>query len=314
MDNPTSKLRRVGIGSVIQVRSDTEATEAPIRKAVRVVLPPEAGRGEGWADELPFHSIGGPLVIDASALTLVEPLFVARLGACIDFNAGNGHTVEVLPPCQRDVANHLSRMGLLEGLPADCTFPLKPVGALDQQDVLVPLTRIGAKREVDSLAERLSGLLRGQLGSDAEATEPLVTGLGELAGNAAEHGRSSFGAYVAAQSYEPTRCVLSVGDLGVGVRRHLESVVGASASDEDALAQALRPGVSGAGGRGRGTGLPDLIDTLRGAELPEASLRIWSGRGRLSVSLRHGRVASRCERPCRPATPGTWVVLSLSAE
>lgn len=48
-----------------------------------------------------------------------------------------------------------------------------------------------------------------------------VMATSELADNAVIHGRNEVGAYVAAQRYKTTRCVLSIGDLGVGIPEHL---------------------------------------------------------------------------------------------
>ncbi len=171
-------------------------TRSPDPGIAQVVLPPEAGRGGRWAEELPFRDLGSSVEIDASALTFAEPLFAARLAACIDFHSERGATIEVIPPGRREVANYLSRLGLHRHLSSNCVFPLREVAARDRRDVLIPLTRLRSRHDIEPLAEELLALLQAQLGKGSEAIDPLVSGLGELASNAAEHGSSPFGVYL----------------------------------------------------------------------------------------------------------------------
>ena len=85
----------------------------------------------------------------------------------------------------------------------------------------------------------------------------------ELAGNAAEHSLSEYGAFVAAQAYGQLQEIeIAVADVGIGIRAGLG--LAEAPSDEAAIRAALREGVTGrrdAGGRlsEGGFGLPTAV-------------------------------------------------------
>lgn len=280
-----------------------------------VALPRDAGHGGRWADELPFIAdCCDELVLDLTRLDFAEPLFNVRLAACLDRQAGAGRRVCVLPPSNQHVANYMSRMAVDAGLPAGCDFRLPRVIARDRRDVLIPVTRLTTVEEVEPLGERFADLLAGrQLSRTARGVaDALVLSLSELCDNAATHGHSAFGAYVAAQRYKGSRTVLAIGDQGVGIPAHLRRTRRNLLDDGPALAWATERGVSGTADPDRGEGYGAILATLGNIAPPRAALHIWSARGRLSLALSHGIVSQRAGRTVAETTPGAWVVVEIS--
>lgn len=280
----------------------------------KVVLPTDAGHTGRWADELPFElESGADVVLDLSRMDFVEPFFNARLAASLDRLAGTARRVRVVPPANPHVVNYMARMGIAAGLPRNCELNLPQVAARDRRDVLIPVTRLHDVDEVEPVAESFADLLEAQFGvMRADIGSALVLSLSELCDNAMTHGWSSYGAYVAAQRYQGTRAVLAIGDQGIGIPAHIRRTHRTLRDDGPALARATERGVSGTPDPDRGEGYRAIFATLCKLALPHASLRIWSGAGRLNLSLVRGEVALRSARTVPQTTPGAWVSIELS--
>jgi hypothetical protein len=141
--------------------------------------------------------------------------------------------------------------------------------------------------------------------------------IGELCDNAVSHGRSEHGVYVAAQRYQSTRCVLAIGDLGMGIPEHLRRQHPQLIDDGDAIAEATKQGVTGVAGaeaQHRGNGYYHLVDEMQTTQIPIGLLRIWSGSGRFSLAMADGRQTMRRGRSTDEPTRGTWVRLELATE
>lgn len=292
-------------------RTDEQATVGQ-----HITVQSGAGRRGQWAEQLPFD-VGRrePLTLDLQSLDFAEPLFNVRLTASLHRQAASGRDVRVLAPSDPQVVNYMARMGIGTGLPACCNFVLPSVVPHDRRDVLIPVTHLERVEEVEPLAERFADLLAAQLGQDASGVaDTLVLSLAELCDNAATHGQSPYGTYVAAQRYQATRTVLAIGDQGIGIPSHLRRKRRSLLDDGPALALATERGVSGTLDPDRGEGYGAILATLRRLRLPQATLRIWSGGGRLNLVLVHGEVSHRAAQTVPEETPGAWVVIDLSTK
>jgi hypothetical protein len=127
------------------------------------------------------------------------------------------------------------------------------------------------------------------------------------------HGRSDVGVtYVTAQRYEQRRCVLAIGDLGIGIPEHMRRAFPELTDAEDAIREATKEGVTATGNPHRGIGYQWVIDGMKEANIPVGALRVWSGRGRFRVEVRDGTQVRRDAWAVERPTVGTWVRLELS--
>jgi hypothetical protein len=260
-----------------------------------------------------------PLPLDLSNLNFVDPLFLVRLRAFLDWHAGRGHEIVVERPKSAHVRNYLARMGVCDQLPAGCTFDVGQVAAKPHPDVLIPLTHMHNRNDATALDEAVADLLGAQFtGKLARCGDAFTMTIGEICDNAVSHGASEHGVYVAAQRYQSKRCVLAIGDLGIGIPKHLRRQHPHLTDDGDAIAEATKQGVTGVPGaeaQHRGNGYYHVVDEMQTTQIPSGLLRVWSGYGRFSLAMTDGRQTMRRgwstddERTC-----GTWVRLELATK
>lgn len=263
----------------------------------------------GWCcDELRFEAPPAAVELDLTDLTFVGPLFLVRLRAWLDHHAIHGATVTVRPPADRSVANYMSRMHVTAGLPKEVTFPLPVVRENPRGDRLIPLTRLAADGS-DDFDDLLGDLLRADdMRHAGFLAEPVIETAQEMVNNAVAHGANDVGAYVAAQRFEdrgtdlPHRCVLAIGDVGIGMAEHLRRGDQGRGSDNATIAHGMTEMVSGTGDPHRG----------RGYEVPFDVARVASAWVDLRVRANAGWVTRRNDRPPVPLAElapcaGTWV-------
>ena len=291
----------------------TQAPTSPI-----VVLPGyTSGRGSSWGSALPLRPApdGADLRLDLSDLGFVEPLFLLRLRAFIDWHSLRGHAIHIIPPSNFGVRNYLVRMGVFDDLPEGCSCDAGMITGTNRKDVLVELTRMTSPMAVEELDYRLQELLGAHFpGNSARLAAAFIVATGELADNATTHGRNDVGAYVAAQRYQTTRCVLAIGDLGVGIPEHMRSAYPALVDDGLAILEATKEGVTAAESgerKHRGIGYATMIEKMVSTSVAQGSLRVWSGHGRLDLEVQGGLVVKRETNTVDRATVGTWVRVEL---
>jgi hypothetical protein len=252
------------------------------------------------------------VTIDLGAVRFASPTLALRLAASEAVHKAAGEPFKLLPPADRRVRAYLARAGLAEQM------GVEPHS--EAADVLVPITRIeprseGVEATVRGLQEAIKFLPNGLVVSK----EALVLALSELGGNACSHGENPHGTFILAQRLGPSRLVLAVGDIGVGIPTHLGAALGANgrAGEGKLIAKALEPGVTGVRDASpeekRGSGLPRLLETIRDLGMPAAELSIWSGVGRVSVRMRSQPAPRRSVVNVGSKTPGTWTEVVLAS-
>ena len=242
------------------------------------------GAKDGWQAPLPLKSHEKSILIDARSLRFAVPTFLLRLRAFVEWHLERGHEVSVLAPANESVATYMTRMGVSAGLPPETFVGLPQVEAGDSE-VLVPITQLREFQEVDELGERIYQLFLGHSEVDVKVfASAMHMAASELCANAVEHGANPLGCYIAAQRYERPhrRTVLALGDLGVGIPKHMaRQFPDLDSSHRRALRKALREGVTATGKEERGIGFTCVIEEAMASRMRYATLDIHSGTARL---------------------------------
>jgi hypothetical protein len=264
----------------------------------------------GWVEELSFpRADAASVVIDASAIVQPGPLLLIRLAAVACDCAIRSVPCTVVPP-NETVARYMSEMGLGAVLPDPPALDLPPPPDDPVDDALMPVTRIVSQRDADELDDQFERLFEERfIGPYGPLMQPFHQAFSELTDNATTHGTSEIGTLVSAQRYQGNRCVLVIGDGGIGIPEHLRRQHEFE-SDPEALELAIREGVSGTGEVHRGIGYHHIGQTIEQLEVPRAAVRIWSGEARLTMLFRHG-ASTYVEAEAAPRTRGTWIRVEL---
>ncbi len=226
------------------------------------------------------------ITLDLSEVAFVCPLDLVAIAAWSTSLPAERRGEVVLPASP--TASYLERMELLKFLRAEGWIVPRPetLPWEDLPDRLLEVTSLADPEAVDILADRLPRLWAGLTG-DPKRSRALHFAFGELSDNAATHSGAA-PILVAAQRYtgatspHPARLELAVADAGVGIPEHLRGNPRYTHLEDDAeaIAEALRPGVSGTRDR-RGYGFFDVLREM--SEVGPGSLFIVSGDAALSV-------------------------------
>jgi hypothetical protein len=259
---------------------------------------------------------GEAVVLDLRSVEFVEPAGLCGLAALLEYLVLRCEEVGIALS-GRDVAAYLERMDFFR-LFAGRVRTNVDVAVLEERrrhnpGTLQELINFHTEEEIPGIIERISEILENQ-GYRLRERVAICSTLSEVCANAAEHGASPFGAYVAVQAYHhivsgPRRrgeeVLVAIADGGVGVRETLSrnpAYAEHTTTDNDALRHALEMGVSGTGEIGRGGGLA-LVAMI--AARSGGSLSLRSGTGRVTV------YESRKNSRNVPLFPGTFVRVSL---
>lgn len=253
----------------------------------------------------------GEFVVDTRLLSFATPLELTAITALAHSHAAEGERVRLLLPDDPAVVTYLERMDLLSRLPDQCKSDrlVRARGRADRSGSLLEITPIRSPHEGAVAGERVFGVVRASLGDRLGKLAFKV--VGELIDNAASHGKSKTGSFVAAQVYpRQRRLEFAVCDTGIGILEHLKGnpLHQDLERDQEALARALEPGVTGEP-EYRGNGLPDLLDMAGSAGLTRLLIR--SGDGSLNA-VRGVPGPTTRTRPVPDLVKGTWAWLRVT--
>ncbi len=213
-------------------------SELVVTETTSVVrLSRDGGVNPLWGEGIALHDeYPAEIVLDLGAIEFIDPITLIRLRGLIDLTCTAGCTVAIISPRCTVMRSYLEWMRLGADLPTSCTSDLQTLDSPESSKVLIPVTRLGSTTDVVELERMLEDLYLAYFeGPLALLADAFTRTIGEISDNATTHGRSSFGgAYVAAQRYSNKRCVIAVGDLGIGIAAHMGQVY-ASLDDEDHL-------------------------------------------------------------------------------
>lgn len=178
----------------------------------------------------------------AADCRIVHPLIAVAVASVVD--EAHSHEAAVTTFVEgSDAAVAMSRIGLAKHLRTDVIGDEEPAGTL------VPMTRVRSEEHVDDVMTDVMPLLH----APKTQAEILRYVLSELVRNVLEHARSPTGAYIAATyDRDNDRVAIGVADAGCGVFDSMQRHHAVS-NDAEAIAHALRPGISGTTARVGGT-------------------------------------------------------------
>lgn len=251
--------------------------------------------------------------IDLTRVTFVCPFDLVALAVWSGLVPAHHRGTVLLP--ESDTASYLERMNLLRLLRANGWRV--PDAEEEERELLVhkllEVTELADVWAVEDLGDKLPQLFAGKT-KDQGRSRALHFAFGELCDNAATHSEGT-PIYVAAQRYTgatsggPARLELAVADGGIGIPTHLRRNPGYSQvdADEDAVALALKPGVTGTRDR-RGYGFHDVI--REASAVGSGDLMIYSAGAAAHVPF--GQIGRRRRfRKLQTAVPGTWIQIRV---
>jgi anti-sigma regulatory factor (Ser/Thr protein kinase) len=255
----------------------------------------------------------GIVILDLSDVTFVCPLdLVAIAGWSTSLSADQRGEVRLPTSPTGSYLERMNLLGLLRSqgwtVPLPETLPWE-----DLPDRLLEVTSLDDPDAVEVLGDRLPRLWSGRTG-DPKRSKALHFAFGELSDNATSHSGAA-PIFVAAQRYtgatspHPARLELAVADPGVGIPEHLRRnpEYAGLEDDAEAIAEALRPGVSGTRDR-RGYGFFDVLREM--SEVGSGDLFVVSGGAAMSVPFgTTGR--RRRKRTLGGAIRGSWLQVRL---
>lgn len=211
------------------------------------------------------------------------------------------------------MATYMARMQIDRGLPDGTFVGLPEVSAQEDSNVLIAIKQLREFSDVDELGEKLVPFFLAHSDDIAVFANAMHLGVSELCGNAVEHGANDLGCYVAAQRYERPhrRTVLALGDLGVGIPKHMRKRYRSLSSDRRALRQAVKEGITATGKPERGIGFSSLMEGALGPQMRYATLDIHSGNAKLKHSVREGDFEPITKTWPAPYKIGTWATFEL---
>jgi anti-sigma regulatory factor (Ser/Thr protein kinase) len=235
-----------------------------------------------------------------------------RLRAFVEWHQIKGREVEVRCPESTAAANYFARMHMADGLPPGTFRGLPTIHESDQGNVLIPVTQLMTPRDVDVFNDALLSIIQEHVTDVAMLEDAISMAIAELCGNAVDHGVNRLGCYVAAQRYEGRRyrrTVIALGDLGIGIPRHMRRRHGAM-PDTEVVRLALNEGVTGTDNPNRGNGFYWVMDAARQSHLRMARLQVRSGRAKVLRSMGATGKIRTITREVKNKT-GTWITLEL---
>lgn len=261
-------------------------------------------RDHGYATELDADIPDASEVkLDASALTSLHPLFAVRFALWIERQQQAGRHVRIEVP-RESTAKHQFEAFCLG----------KPIASIqdgvgtDDREVIIRPTRLSELTEVDDLADRLLQPLIDHFDDVAVVRDSILMAISELCQNGVEHGSSSSGCVVAASRGEVngmSRVMLGIGDLGVGIPRHIRQSRPDLVVDEHAIGEALKEGVSGTNRKDRGFGFSWVLKETLSSAATSAEMYIRAGEGTFRREIIDARLKDHGWRTA--STPGTWI-------
>ena len=278
-----------------------------------VRLPVDSGINRRWGEAIALHDgCLGEILLDLSETAFIDPMSLIRMRALIDLSSARGINVKIVSPRIAVVRSYLEWMHLATDLPTSCASDLKTFDAPGSSKILIPVTRLRTTTDVTDLERTLEGLYLAYFeGPLAFLADAFTWTIGEICDNATTHGKSSVGgSYLAAQRYGNSRCIIAVGDLGIGIAAHMRQVY-PNLDDETAIRLATKGGESGTGDPQRGFGYQYVIDGIKNKRIQSGELSIWSGRSRCRLLARGGLQARRRAWAIDESTNGTWVRVEL---
>lgn len=258
---------------------------------------------DGWREDFPLaHELPDTIEIDCSRLELpIHPMFAVRLRVFTDWHREQGREVALRLPNDAAASRAFKAMSIDP-----------EVESTEEDDAVMPVTRIKEFLEVEEVAGRTQQILEYQLPDVSSLGQAAFMAVSELCGNAIDHGYNSLGAYAAVRRVvEPRRQVsIAISDLGMGVPEHIRQCYPEWSDDGWAIAHATKEHVSGTNDPHRGIGFSAVLEAALTSALHAAQMNILSASGFCRLQT----VQEDRKTEVLPATRfrrGTWITFDL---
>lgn len=239
-------------------------------------------------------------ILDFTGVVHLKPYAVA-LAVAVARRLGTAD-LQVLAPTDATARDHLIRLGVPTALGADW-------GDAARRASNVPL-QIVTNRPSSDFSYRAAALLAAEFpgGLSVGITARIADSIDEVVLNALAHSESSIGCVVVGQAFPGSQCIeIAIVDLGITIRGHLSRRFPSLATDDTAIQEAVKEGVTGTppgsvnrlGDPNSGVGLSELRDFVAATG---GELSILSG---VSLVCFGERVST--QSLVGPAFPGTLV-------
>lgn len=263
----------------------------------------KGGGDGGWRDDFPLnHELPAEIAIDCSRLRLpIQAMFALRARVFIDWHTEHQRKVRITAPAEPEARRVFEAMAI------------DPGKAVEQQDdAIVPVTRLTEFDDVESVAARTQEIIEYQLPDVSPLGQATFMAVSELCGNAIDHGRNDLGAYAAVMRFsEPRRKVsIAISDLGLGIPEHIRQSYPEWSDDGWAIAHATDERVTGTNNPHRGFGFSSVFEAALTSSLHAARMDLLSANGFCRVQL----VQEKRKVEVFPAARfrrGTWIAYDL---
>jgi anti-sigma regulatory factor (Ser/Thr protein kinase) len=284
--------------------------------ATPILLTRNPGGEDGYRHNLPLeHDLDLPIIVDASRVETLHPMFAVRLRMFIDWHLAAGHELRVVSPADARAVALYTDMRVFAELPED-VVRLAPSQTTSEPSVL-PVRHLASFHDAEDAAEAATEVLAQQAAPLAIWGDAMHMAMGELCDNALQHGANDLGAYVAADRIQRggRQFRLVVADLGIGIPEHIRAYHPEWLDDTAAIGRALVRGVTGTGDPHRGNGFAEVFDVALENQLirqmSSALIDIRAGKGRVSVELVGGE--KKVVPMGGPGRRGTWITYTVTS-
>nr|WP_314141082.1 hypothetical protein [uncultured Rhodococcus sp.] len=270
-----------------------------------LLVPVERGLSEGTAMRYSAPSSPDCAVLDLSGAGFVDPFGLVVIASLAEAAVREGKEVDLRLPLNKSVRSYLARVHLkdaMDSLSIDCA--LEEVNEHSVGDRMLELTRFKQDEGVEELGGAVHRIFHEQ---NPQEAKDLYNGITEAALNACDHsGRD--GGWAALQQYDRQdgrrEVSFAVADSGVGLRGSLAPKHFVS-TDREAIALAVKRGITSTDDSGRGLGLDTIVTRAR---VRKGHVRIWSGRSSAHTGVPAGSLYPQ-DHGC--SFPGTVVYATL---
>jgi hypothetical protein len=242
-------------------------------------------------------------VLDASDLIGLHPLLAVRLALWLDGLKASNARIAITEPHDASTRRLFQAFRLGEEVGGIATAL-----ADDDPEIIIRPTRLTGLTEVDLLADKMVQPLVDHFDDAAVVRDAILMAISELCQNAVEHGANPAGCGVAASRGEVdgvNKIMLGIGDLGIGIPKHIRKARPGLVLDEHAIGQALEEGVSGTQRADRGFGFSWVLKETLSSAATSAEMLIRSGEGTFRREIVDARIKDHGWRT--PEVGGTFI-------
>jgi anti-sigma regulatory factor (Ser/Thr protein kinase) len=249
------------------------------------------------------------LTFDFTKAKRAYPEGMVQLIGHVEYLRSSGMHFDVIPPADRTLNRLFGNCNWLSFLAPTMFDPQPPT------DTHLPVQRFANASEQASVVNQMVEMTLRQLELERSVIGGIEWALNEITDNVLNHANAPAGGVAQLQTFRDAgRIQIAVADTGRGILSSMKEGFPSLKRDTDAIAQAMKQGVTRSAAVGQGNG---LAGALRLAVAANGSFTLISGRGEVKV-LRPPRAREHRHesfgRPEAERLHGTFVFLELRTD